>query len=246
MNDELIREYKRQTRVPIYDVGPRHLLKYGTILRYVQETSEQHLGLLHVGYEEVRRQAGLVFFIITTRARIYRRPTHKELVTIATHPRGRGGVQFYRDFKFYDEGSSLLIDVMQTSVLADFETHKVQRPQAFKQFGVFPDSPVPSAEKLPRISISEDLPLIGERKVRLSDLDSNGHMNNTVYGDVVEDFLPNGLQGREIEELQITYLNEASLDDVISIHASEQEENVRMKGLREKGDCFSALARFRK
>lgn len=246
MNGDLIKEYKRQTRVPIYDVGPKHLLKYGTILRYVQETSEEHLGRMHVGYEEVRRQAGMVFFIISTRVRIRRRPTHKELVTIATHPRGRGGVQFYRDFKFYDESGSLLIDVMQTSVLADFKTHKVQRPQAFRQFDAFPDFPVAAAERVPRMAVPEDLPPVGSRRVNVSDLDSNGHMNNAVYGDVMEDFMPDGFRGRELAEFQITYWKEASLGEVISIEAEEQDGNVRMKGTAAGENCFAAQARFRK
>jgi medium-chain acyl-[acyl-carrier-protein] hydrolase len=246
MNEDLVREYTRKTRVPIYDVGPKHLLKYGTILRYVQESSEEHLGLLHIGYEEMRREAELVFFIISVRVRIARRPTHKEMVTIKTHPCGRGGVQFYRDYKFYDESGSLLIDAMQTSVLANIETRKVQRPQALQQFGAIPDFLVSAAEKLPRLEFKEELPFRGERKVRASDLDSNGHMNNAVYGDVVVDFLPDEVRQREIEEFQITYLNEASLGDVISIHAAEQGETVRMKGVGVKGDSFSSLVRFRK
>lgn len=241
MMEELVNEYTRQVRVPIYDVGPQHLLKYGSILRLVQETSEQHVDLLHVSYEELRREAGLVFFIISTRLKISRLPTHNEMLTIKTHPRGRSGAQFYRDFKFYAENGDLLIDVMQTSVLADIETRKVQRPQILQKYSPFRDYQVEAEEKLERIQIPEGLPKAGERTVFYSDLDSNGHMNNAVYGDVAWDFLPAALQDRIPARMQITYLGEVSLGEKMEIFSSETAEGeVRMKGVGPRGDSFSA------
>jgi medium-chain acyl-[acyl-carrier-protein] hydrolase len=241
MNEELVNEYVRQVRVPIYDVGPQHLLKYGSILRLVQETSEQHVDLLHVSYEELRREAGLVFFIISTRLKITRLPTHNEMLTIKTHPRGRSGAQFYRDFKFYDEGGVLLIDVMQTSVLADIESRKVQRPQILQKYSPFKDFQVDAEEKLERIQIPETLPRAGERTVLYSDLDSNGHMNNAVYGDVAWDFVPQELQDRIPARMQITYLGEVSLGEKMEIYSAQTgEQEIRMKGVGPRGDSFSA------
>lgn len=244
MSEDLVSEYSRQVRVPIYDVGPRHLLKLGTVLRYVQETSEQHLGVLHISYEELRRQAGLVFFIISTRAKLHRLPTHNELVTIKTHPRGRAGVQFYRDFKFYSQSGELMIDVMQTTALVDITTHKAQRPQNLYRLGIFKDFPVEPEEKMARISFPGELPLVGERRVYESDLDSNGHMNNSIYGDVVADFLP-PLQNREIAQMQITYQSEMPLGETLAIYAGEENGRVLMKGVGPKGDSFSASVLLR-
>lgn len=243
MTREQVDEYTRQIRVPVYDVGPRNLLKFGSVLRLVQETSEQHLDLLHISYEEFRAQ-GYVFFIISSRVKIKRLPEHNELLTIKTHPRGRGGAQFYRDFKFYGENGGLIIDVMQTTVVADAETHKVQRPQSLFKYGIFRDFPIEKEERITRINIPENLPFVGERLVYYSDLDSNSHMNNSVYGDVFVDFLPNGVEERQLSEVQITYINETPLGDTLKIYAGVDGGRVLMRGNNKKGGSFTACAQL--
>lgn len=241
MTEDIIAEYTRSLHVPVYDVGPKNELKFGSALRLVQETSEQHLGIMHVSYEEMRKQAGLVFFIISTRVKIGRMPLHNEQLVIKTHPRGRGGAQFYRDFKFYGSNGELLIDVMQTTVLADAETHKVQRPQALKQFGIYPDNTIEPEERMERFPVPDGLPLIGERRVFHSDLDANGHMNNSVYGDVISDFLPPAVRD-SARKLQINYVAETPEDDVLKIYAGTSEGKFLMRGENAKGISFTASA----
>lgn len=234
-------EYSRKISVPVYDVGPKNLLKFGSVLRLVQETSEQHLDLLHISYEEYRAD-GFVFFIISTRVRINRLPEHNELLTIKTHPRGRGGAQFYRDFKFYDKNNNLIIDVMQTTVLADAETHKVQLPQNLYKYGIFRDFPVEREERIARINVRGTLPFTGERQIYYSDLDANGHVNNSVYGDIFVDFLPPGIKEESLKEVCITYINETELGDKLQIYSKAENGKVLMYGVNKNGTSFAASA----
>lgn len=242
MSGELSAEYVRRFTVPVYDVGPDNRMKLGAILRHVQETSEQHVDLLHIGYEELREKTGLVFFLISNRMRFRRRPAHREKVEVRTHPRGRAGARFYRDFKFYDEGGALLIDAMQTTVLADAETHRVRRPQAFIDLGVFPDVPIEPEEKMVRIETPAELPFCGERPVYRSDLDSNGHMNNAVYADIVADFLPRGVSEGLVRALQIDYLGETPPGDTLRLFAAAGGGQVLMRGENAAGLSFEARA----
>lgn len=241
MTQDLIGEYSRSLNIPVYDVGPKDTLKFGSALRLVQETSEQHMGVLRVGYEAMRRAAGLVFFIISTRVKINRMPEHRERVTIKTHPRGRGGAQFYRDFRFYAEDGELLIDVMQTTVLANAETHKVQRPQALKPFGIYPENVVEPEERMERFPVPDGLPLLGERRALYSDLDANGHMNNTVYGDIVWDFLPPDVRDAA-RQIQINYLGETEQCDTLNISGAECGGKFLMRGENANGLSFTASA----
>lgn len=241
MTDAVIAEYSRGLRVPVYDVGPENRLKFGSALRLVQETSEQHLGVMRVGYEEMREKAGLVFFIISTRARIGRMPLHNEKIVIKTHPRGRGGAQFYRDFRFYGENGELLVDVMQTTVLADAESHKIRRPQALRPFGIYPENVVGPEERMERFSVPAGLPLAGKRPVFHSDLDANGHMNNSVYGDVVSDFLPPAVR-KAAREIQINYVSETPEGDALKIYAGKSGGKFLMRGENANGVSFTASA----
>jgi acyl-ACP thioesterase len=239
MTKKMIDEYSRSLRVPVYDVGPSDKLQFGAALRLVQETSEQHLGVLHVGYEDMLKASGFVFFIISTRAEIIRMPAHNEMITIKTHPCGRGGAQFYRDFKFYDGDGRLIIDAMQTTVVADAKTRKVQRPQVLKPFGIYPENIIKPEERMSRFNVPEDLPFAGERDVFYSDLDANGHMNNSVYGDVVTDFIPDEMRGKACT-VQINYLGETGRGDTLKVNAGFKDGKYLMRGENRKGLSFTA------
>ncbi|MFU0832040.1 MAG: Acyl-ACP thioesterase [Oscillospiraceae bacterium] len=244
MNEDLTAEYVRRFTVPVYDVGPDNRMKLGAVLRHVQETSEQHVELLHIGYEELLEKTGLVFFLICSRLRIFRLPSHREKIEVRTHPRGRGGVRFYRDYKFYDESGALLIDAMQVSVLADAATHRVRRPQAFVDLGIFPDFPVDPNQKMVRAATPENLPYVGQRPVYRSDLDSNGHMNNAVYADILLDFLPGLPSEQPIRGLQIDYLTETAPGDILRIFAQREGKKTLMRGENSKGLSFEAHVQF--
>jgi acyl-ACP thioesterase len=239
MKEDLAAEYVRRMTVPVYDIGPDSKMKLGAVLRHVQETSEQHVDLLHVGYEEFLEKTGLVFFLVCNRVKIFRLPCHREKIEIRTHPRGRGGVRFYRDFKFYDESGALLITAMQVTVLADAATHRVRRPQAFVDLHVFRDVPVDPEEKMVRAVTPKDLPLVGERPVYRSDLDSNGHMNNAVYADIIEDFLPERAGGA-VRGLQIDYLGETPPGDRLRLFARRLGGETLMRGENSAGLSFEA------
>lgn len=239
MKEDLAAEYVSRMTVPIYDIGPDNRMKLGAVLRHVQEISEQHVDLLHVGYEEFLEKTGLVFFLVCNRVKIFRLPCHREKIEIRTHPRGRGGVRFYRDFKFYDESGELIIDAMQVTVLADAVTHRVRRPQAFIDLHVFRDVPVDPEEKMERAVTPDDLPLVGERPVYRSDLDSNGHMNNAVYADIVEDFLPEPA-GSPVGGLQIDYLGETPPEDRLRLFARREDGKILIRGENSGGLSFEA------
>lgn len=241
--EDLTKEYAKTLRVATYEVGAQSILRLSVLLRMCQEISEQNLALLGLGYERMCAD-GLVFLLITNRVKIKQMPVHTEEIVMKTHPRGVAGAQFYRDFLVYS-GGELMISVMQTSVVASERTHKIMRPKEFFNYGVFSDDKVPEEERVPRITIPDGLPLVGERPVRFSDLDYNHHLNNTVYADIVTDFLPGGAMGRQYGEIQINYVTESTLGDTLKIYAQEEDGRVLMKGVNERGCGFTAAARLR-
>ena len=98
-----IEEYSRTVQVASYEVGANAKIKLSVLLRMAQETSEQHLGALGIGYERLKAD-GIVFLFTNYSVSIKRMPVHNDVLTIKTHPCGTAGVQFYRDFVFYADG----------------------------------------------------------------------------------------------------------------------------------------------
>lgn len=240
---ELVREYVSKRRVASYEVGAQCILKLSVLMRMCQETSGRNLELLGLSYEKMCAD-GLIFLLITNRAKIKRMPIHGEEITIKTHPRGVCGAQFYRDFKIYSR-EELIIDVMQTSITVDPNTHRIIRPKAFLDYGIFGAEKVPEEERIPKLTISEQLPYVGERQIYFSDLDYNSHLNNTVYGDILTDFLPGGPFGRQYSEVQINYVTESVQGDVLKIYAQEKDGAVLMQGNNARGCGFTVSAKLK-
>lgn len=238
--EEQIREYSLPMRVKTYDVGPDSKLKLSALLRVCQEISERHLESVDMGYT-VMKEKGLVFLIISNAAHIYRLPMLGEELVIRTHPRGTMGVQFYRDYEFW-AGEELLIRVMQTSVSVDPAEHKILRPKVFLSHGVFHDEKIPREEKVDKIA-PQELPQLGTREIRYSDVDYNHHLNNTIYGDITMDFLPETLREHSFSYEQIDYVSEALLGETLRICGGEFEGGYLVQGYHERGLSFSALLR---
>ena len=238
--EEQIREYMLPMRVKTYDVGPNSKLKLSALLRVCQEVSERHLESVNMGYTAMKEK-GLVFLIISNAARICRLPFLGEELQIRTHPRGTMGVQFYRDYEFWS-GEELLIRVMQTSVSVDPVEHKILRPKVFLSQGVFFDEKVPREEKIDKIA-PQELPQLGVREIRYSDVDYNHHLNNTIYGDIAMDFLPEALREKQFAYEQIDYVSEALLGETLRICGGEFDGGYLVRGYHERGLSFSALMR---
>ena len=87
--------------------------------------------------------------------------------------------------------------------------------------------------------------LCGEQTftVRYSHLDVNGHLNNTVYGDLVTDLLPfEELVNRGIREFRIVFRHEARHGEELRLQLLHDgaEDCWYAVGHRADGPCFEA------
>ena len=236
-----VEEYSRTVQIASYEVGANEKIKLSVLLRMAQETSEQHLGELGIGYERLKAD-GIVFLMTNYRLLIKRLPVHNDVLTIKTHPRGTVGVQFYRDFVVYADGEEIA-RIMQTSVSANPDTHKILRPKVFLAYNIFQDAKVPPEDRVDRLTVPEGLPLLGERPIYYSDLDFNHHLNNAVYGDVLMDFLPAEMRRQPLRKIQISYISESNLGETLKIYGGPTEGGgFFLYGDHERGLSFSAKA----
>lgn len=235
-----VKEYEREIRIATYEVSAQSIMKLSVLLRICQETSEQHLASLGIGYETLKND-GLVFLITRSKMKITRMPVHGETIVVKTHPCGVVGPQFYRDYLFY-AGGEKIIDVMQASVAADTVSHKIMHPKKFMKYGIDPCPNGITDIRLGKIELPEGMPLQGDRPIRFSDLDYNSHLNNAVYGDIISDFIPDGVVGRQFSEIQINYVNESKLGETLKIYAREQNGSITMYGDNERGRGFECTA----
>lgn len=208
--------------ISTFDAGQDRRLKPSSQLRLQQEVGERHFAEAGLGYQELYRQ-GMAFLLTRMNSRIFRAPELDERVTLRTWHRDTRGVQFFRCYQFLDERGELLIDSVTAFALVDVESHRLLRPGVFERFGLGEqperrsDCPDPVKWKAP-----SPLEPAGERLVRWSDIDYNGHINNAVYADIACDALPGGMAGRRATGLSIAYLHEAVEGEALTLATAVQ------------------------
>ncbi len=234
-----VRQFENHWRVATFEVDSQSEMKLSTMLRICQETSEKHLAALGVGYEKLKAD-GMVFLITKSESTIKRMPAHTEELRVVTKPQGVRGAEFYRDYEFF-VGEESIAYVMQCSVAANTQTHRIMHPRKFAAYGLDASVNGITDHVLSRIRTGE-LPFLGERMIRYSDLDYNGHLNNAIYGDIFYDFVPGGIFGNKLEKIQINFVNESLLGETIRIFGEETNGNVVMYGENSRGRAFEMTA----
>lgn len=234
-----IRQYENHWQVATFEVDAQSEMKLSTMLRICQETSEKHLASLGIGYEKLKAD-GMVFLIAKSESIIHRMPAHTEQLRIVTKPQGVRGAEFYRDYEFF-AGEESIAYVMQTTVAANTQTHRILHPKKFAVYGLDASVNGVTDHALSRIKTGE-LPFLGERVIRYSDLDYNRHLHNAIYGDIFYDFVPGGIMGKKLTQVQINFVNESLLGETIQIFGQEQDGKVLMYGENSRGRAFESSA----
>ena len=101
---------------------------------------------------------------------------------------------------------------------------------------------LPRRLHLPR---REEMENAGERKIVYSDIDYNGHMNNTHYPDMLCDFTENILTKR-VTGMTLSFLHEGAYGHTLKVLRREGEEGrTFFRTLDESGEtCLEAVLTF--
>lgn len=231
--------YEWHTQVATYDVGPDRLLTPSAQLRLQQEAGERHFGEGNLNFDGVAA-FGMAFVVLQNNAVIHRRPAIGERITVKTWSRNVKGMRFFRCYRFEDAGGNTLIDSIASFALVDVKEHTLLRPSQFPAEVVHqPDlphgCPDPTKHRLP-----ENMIPCGEHLVKLSELDFNGHLNNTRYADIVFDNLPDGTVSA-MSGFSVTFAHEAKKGDRLQLFIGQDENGARFLAAQNgKTLCFTA------
>ena len=171
---------------------------------------------------------------------ITRLPAHAERVETATWPYGYQGLFGFRNYTMKDENGELLACADSHWFYFDFDRERpVKVPEEVvkgyeKGFGKKLDR-----EFAPRkIVLPEGYTEAPSFVVTKRDIDSNRHVNNSVYLGMAMDYLP---PSKDLQEIRIEYLKAAVLSDTIvpKVHREEGLSVVRLDS--KDGKTFAVI-----
>ena len=182
-------------------------LKLSTLLYFAQEVAGKHFDRIAMTYEQLAEK-GMFWAIIRQRVQITRLPMSGETIRMETWPMPNTRVAFPRSTAAYDEQGNELFRVLSLWVLMDLNTRAMILPgkSGIALPGTVRGNELLSPSSLPAKSLLNHR----NRSVCFTDLDRNGHMNNTKYLDWIADLLPSEFHAQHSpSEFTVCYLSEA-------------------------------------
>ena len=182
-------------------------LRPSQLLYIVQEMSGRHCSELSLDYETLASRR-LFWAVSRHRAQITRMPDRGETIRVETWPMPTTRVAFPRSVVAYDRAGQELFRAISLWVLMDLDTRHMILPG---KSGITVVGTLRGNElAVPSGVISRELVQTRDRTVCFTDLDRNGHMNNTRYMDWMDDLFSSDFHaGRSLREMTICYNAEA-------------------------------------
>ena len=196
-------------------------LKPSMLLFYVQEVSGIHASTLGAGYDTLMAK-NLFWAILRTRVQITRLPMSGETIRVETWPMPTSRVAYPRSVVAYDEAGQEIFRAISLWCLMDTQNRSMVLPG---KSGVIVEGTLRGNElAVPGSLAVKALSNSGSRQVLFSDLDRNGHMNNTRYMEWCSDLLPSGFhQSHEPRDFTVCYHAEALEGENLELHYELKE-----------------------
>ena len=210
-------------------------LKTSMILYFAQEVAGNHFARLSMDYDALEQQ-GLFWAITRHKVQVTRLPRHGETIRVETWPMPTTRVAYPRSVVAYDADGNECFRAITLWVLMDIRNRAMILPgkSGIEVAGTLRGNELASPLGLPAKALRSRR----YREVCFTDLDRNGHMNNTKYLDWIDDLLPASFHsGHTLKEFTVCYLSEAREGQQLQLDWDFLDENTLfMDAHRDNGD----------
>lgn len=236
--------FTTQAKANYYDCDCTNRLKISSAMKYMQQTSSEQLEYLGFSPDKLYSES-MVFLLSKMCIKVHRMPLCSEELVVGTAPTIPRGARFVREFIIDSREGERLISALSLWVLVDPGSRKILRPQQFPYPIPFQSSQLTAIIDdiaLPK-GLKEKAECLTEIPIRYSHIDSNSHVNNTVYADFVCDVLPyEELTFCGLDTLTIGFQNEARWNEVVRVSTQRlAPSEFAVTGLHGGLPCFAAL-----
>lgn len=246
--------YSKKIRVPYPECDIHNQWKLSYIMRAIQQIASDQLDDLGMTFRKLYAE-GYVFLLSKEHIELHQGITAGDEIIISTWPIPPKGAQFRRNISMDSLDGVRLMSAYTTWLLVNPENHKILRPSAFPYAlnyaplngNDFMEEGITYLKVPPVENGREGLSL----KVSYSNSDSNRHLNNAVYGDLVLDCIPFGTWEKyRPESFLIHFVKEAKVGAEVFTSVGQRREQWSFNGVVHSGEnqlekCFQAFLKLK-
>ena len=237
--------YDYHIRLSGLDVDGRGHCKASALLNHLQNAATLAAEDMGFSRETLIERYGAFWMLARSWFRLARPLHYEDNLTIRTWHRGDRGAIMYRDYDIF-AGDERVGESVSAWVLASVKGHKLLRLGVVTELAGTSGGELCKTMTLAKLHRPEGLHAVERRKMRYSDTDINGHVNNTRYADFICDALELERlpENRFLAEMQIGYLAECRPGEYIDIQQAGTGDSRFVFGLDEGGKSRFESALF--
>ena len=222
-----------------HDTDVNRRVRPSQLLMYMQETANLQLRAYDMDLDRLRDERGLGFLLSRVSVCIYEQLYAHDEIDVQTWVCDGRGLSFNRCFRMM-RGERVVAEAFTVWALMDIESKKLMRADQFA-YPFTGEAPLELAMPIRfRVPVVNEMQTVGDRRIVYSDLDYNGHMNNTHYPDMLCDFTADMMK-KEVVGFSLSYLQEAAFGKTLTVYRKDLEGEQLFRTVDEQGNtCLEA------
>lgn len=237
-------KFTQRYTIKWHDTDANRLVRPSALVTYLQETANEHLIHIGISLDELRDQHGLAFILGGISVRSYEPLFSGDDIEVETWTCGEKGFRHNRCFRLL-RGDKTVAEATSQWALIKLEDASLVKVEDMP-YHIEPEAPITLPDLPPRLRMPSvaEMELAGERRIVYSDIDYNGHMNNTRYPDMLCDFIPEMRENR-MTGMVLSYRKEATFEHTLRVFRQKTEDGYLVCTVDEDGNvCTEALVKL--
>ena len=216
------------------------------VMAIFQQAVTEHTLEMKLDFKSILEKYGAKWFIVSAHLEFFDMPAIDEDVNVRTWPLKSFAIKFPRAFVMTDKDGKKLAAAMTNWCIVDSKTNALMRAKTLEfPFDEFiSDVPTDKEQKFPAENGAE---FCYSRKILMSDIDLNRHVNNVSYIRIALDcFSTKEMENMDISALDIQYKLQCYEGEVLDLYRQKTENGYVIDGKRGDETIFRLMITIKK
>jgi|GEM_PF-1233875 len=223
--DKPVAKYKVNSTIKSSDVDCFHELKMNRAFQLFQDSANEHSTNLDLSVNNLADRHGVAWILMRMRVEAIKMPLRDDDICIETWPLPSSPM-YERDFIIYDKNGDPLLKCGSVWIIMDMESRNIIRDRILKYEHIEMLTDRAVGGKLKQLREPGPLERVYDRLIHYTDIDYNGHVNNTRYVEYCYDCLDLSFYERNrVSAFEINFVNECMTGETIVLYKALYPES---------------------
>jgi acyl-ACP thioesterase len=216
--------YTEERLIRAYEIDFQNELKLNAVFNIMQEAASTHAENMGLGFEDLKKN-DLAWVLSWAKIHVEQSAIFGEKILVTTWPKTKHRLFSIRDFHITNAQGETVALATTAWLLINTKTKKITELAALPE-NITYQSHMSAIDDFPeKMTIGSDKKLAYSKIIRYTDIDINGHVNNTKYVELILDcFGLEKFRTESIEEAVIRFSSESFEHDTILMYVAPSDK----------------------